>query len=161
MTWQEKNKEFDTLLNQLFQGNDWQERSEAAHQLGLMEDGRAVNLLCRALRAEKEGMVQNRIIEALGRIGDARATLRIIEKLKEEFNKDDIDKFRVIYMLESLMKIKDKRALVYIGPFLNSPDKDLKKLAEDAFDVIEPDWRQIVARENGARSIEEIFNIKM
>jgi HEAT repeat protein len=158
MSWHEKNKEFNELIKQLFHEKDWQNRAEAARKLGFMKDGRSVNLLCRALRSEEDKMVQNRIIEAMGRIGNGKATLRIIEKLREELDKINVDKFRLIYMIESLINIKDKRALVYIGPLLNSPDEDLKKLAKKAFDVIEPNWRQIIERE-GKKSIEEIFKI--
>ncbi len=158
MSWHEKNKEFNKLIKQLFHEKDWQNRAEAARKLGFMKDGRSVNLLCRALRSEEDKMVQNRIIEAMGRIGNGKATLRIIEKLREELDKKNVDKFRLIYMIESLINIKDKRALVYIGPLLNTPDEDLKKLAKKAFDIIEPNWRQIIERE-GKKSIEEIFKI--
>ena len=158
MSWHEKNKEFNKLIKQLFHEKDWQNRAEAARKLGFMKDGRSVNLLCRALRSEEDKMVQNRIIEAMGRIGNGKATLRIIEKLREELDKINVDKFRLIYMIESLINIKDKRALVYIGPLLNTPDEDLKKLAKKAFDIIEPNWRQIIERE-GKKSIEEIFKI--
>ena len=158
-SWHSKNKEFNTLINQLFHADNWQKRAEAARELGLMRDGRAVNLLCRALRSENEKMVQNRIIEAMGRIGDARATLRIIEKLEEDINQGNTDKYRIINIIESLMNIKDKRALASIGQFLNSHDEDLKELAEYAFDIIEPNWRKIVKEERKEKSIEEIFKI--
>ena len=159
MTWHEQNKEYNEILNQLFLDESWKKRAEAAQNLGLMRDARSVNLLCRALRSEKDNMVQNRIIEALGKIGDGRATLRITEILEEELKNDTIDKFRLIYIIESLMNIKDKRALMYIGQFLNSEDEDLQKLTEKAFDVIEPKWRDIVEKER-KKSIEEIFKAK-
>ena len=133
--------------------------TEAAQKLGLMRDARAVNLLCRALRSEKDKMVQNRIMEALGKIGDGRATLRIVEILEDELKNDTIDKFRLIYIIESLMNIKDKRALMYIGQFLNSQDEDLRKLTEKAFDVIEPKWHDIVEKER-KKTIEDIFKVK-
>ena len=159
MTWNQQNKEYNEILNQLFLDESWKKRAEAAQNLGLMRDARSVNLLCRALRSEKDKMVQNRIIEALGKIGDGRATLRITEILEEELKNDTIDKFRLIYIIESLMNIKDKRALMYIGQFLNSEDEDLQKLTEKAFDVIEPKWRDIVEKER-KKSIEEIFKAK-
>ncbi len=161
MSWQEKNLVYNELIKQLFQSKDWHERSEAARQLGLLKEGRSVNLLCRALRNEKDKMVQNRIIEAMGRIGDGKSTLRIIEKLKEELDNKVMDKFRIIYMIESLINIKDKRALAYIGYFLSSPDKDLKEIAEKAFDIIEPDWRKILEKERENKSIEQIFKINI
>ena len=156
-SWNSTNREFNALIKQLFHADDWQKRAEAARELGLMRDGRAVNLLCRALRSEKDMMVQNRIIEALGRIGDGRATMRIIEKLEENINQGNIDKYRIIYIIESLVKIKDKRALSDIGRFLSSNDKDIKNIAEEAFDVIEPNWREIIEQERKNLSIEEIF----
>ncbi|MFX0039591.1 MAG: HEAT repeat domain-containing protein [Promethearchaeota archaeon] len=158
MNWHEKNAEFNALIKQLFHDNDWQKRAEAARRLGLLKDGRATNLMCRALRTEEDHMVINKIIEALGRIGDGRATLRIIEKLKEEQEKNEIDKFRILYILESLINIKDRRALAYLGPLLNSSDQDIKELTLQAFDVIEPKWKEIIDKERN-KSIQEIFKI--
>ena len=128
MDWHEANAEYNKYISQLFHEESWENRAEAARQLGLLKDGRATNLLCRALRNETDHMVINRIIEALGRIGDAKATMRIIEKLQDELDKFEGDKFRVIYILEALTGLKDKRALPYISSFLNSPDEDLKNL---------------------------------
>ncbi|MFX1390322.1 MAG: HEAT repeat domain-containing protein [Promethearchaeota archaeon] len=159
MNWHEQNAEFNELIKKLFHDKNWQSRAEAARKLGLLRDGRATNLLCRALRSEIDQIVGNKIIEALGRIGDGRATLRIIEKLKEEEEKEEIDKFRIIYIIESLTKIKDKRALSYLSPLLNSSDSDIKNLTYKAFDSIEPDWEQIVERERN-KSIQEIFKTK-
>ncbi len=159
MTWHEQNKEYNEIVNQLFLDESWKKRAEAAQKLGIMRDARVVNLLCRALRSEKDKMVQNRIMEALGKIGDGRATLRIVEILEEEVKYDTIDKFRLIYIIESLMNIKDKRALMHLGQFLNSQDEDLKKLTEKAFDIIEPKWHDIVERER-KKSVEEIFKTK-
>jgi len=159
MSWRKQNKEYNEILNQLFLDESWKKRAEAAQKLGFMRDGRAVNLLCRALRSEKDKIVQNRIIEAQGKIGDGRATLRIVEILEEELKNNTIDKFRIIYIIESLMNIRDKRALMYIGQFLNSQDEDLRKLTEKAFDLIEPKWHDIVEKER-KKSIEEIFKAK-
>lgn len=156
MNWHEKNAEFNSLIRKLFHEKNWQKRAEAARLLGIRKDGRATNLLCRALRAEKDHIVVNKIIEALGRVGDGRATLRIIEKLEEEQAKDEIDKFRIIYIIESLIKIRDRRALTYLGPLLDSSDDDIKELTIMAFDVIEPKWKEIIKRERN-KSIQEIF----
>jgi len=161
MAWHKANERYNSLINQLFHGEEWQERSEAARELGIMKEGRAVNLLCRALRTEQDKVVQDRIIGALGKIGDARATLRIIEKIKEMTDQDNIDRFRLINIIESLINIKDKRALVYIGPFLNIPDEDVRKVAENAFDIIEPNWREIIKKERETKTIQDIFNIKI
>lgn len=160
MDWHAQNAHFNALIKQLFHDENWQKRSEAARQLGFLKDGRAVNLLCRALKIEEDSMVCNRIIEALGRIGDGKATLRIIEKLKEERNKQEYDRLKIIYILESLKNIKDKRSLVHISTFLNSNDYEMRKLSEEAFDAIEPNWRQIVEKERKEKSFEEIFKTK-
>ena len=156
MNWHEKNTEFNALIKQLFHDDDWQKRAEAARQLGILKDGRATNLMCKALRSEKDHIVINRIIEALGRISDGRATLRIIEHLLEEREKEEPDKYRIIYIIESLINIKDKRALSYLGPFLASSDDEVRDLTLKAFDVIEPRWKEIVERERN-KSIQEIF----
>lgn len=161
MAWHKANEKFNGLINKLFHGKDWQERSEAARELGIMKEGRAVNLLCRALRSEQDKVVQDRIIEALGKIGDGRATLRITEILKEMIERDGIEKFRIINIIESLINIKDKRALVYIGPFLNTPEDDLRKIAENAFDIIEPNWREIIKKEKETKTIQDIFKINI
>ena len=161
MSWHEQNVKYNALIKQLFHDEDWQKRAEAARELGIMEEGRAVNLLCRALRSEKDHLVINRIIEALGKIKDGRATLRIIEKLLEELDKSENDKFRIIYILEALKSIKDKRALEYIGLFLNSSDDKLKNLTQEIFDLIEPEWRDIIEKERKEKTIQEIFKFKI
>lgn len=160
MTWHEQNVKFNSLIKQLFHDDDWQKRADAARELGIMKEGRSVNLLCRALRSEEDHLVINKIIESLGRIGDGKATLRIIEKLKDELNSSEPDKFRIIYILEALKKLKDKRALVYIGTFLDSSDMDIKNVTQEVFDSIEPNWKEIVKKERTEKSIQEIFKIK-
>ena len=109
MDWKSLNENYNNLIKQLFHGKKWEDRAEAARQLGFLQDGRAVNLLCRALNSEKDSSVSLRIIEALGRIGDGRATLRILEKLNCELEKVHQDKRNLIFIIESLMRIKDKR----------------------------------------------------
>ncbi len=161
MSWHEQNVKYNALIKQLFHDENWQNRAEAARELGIMEEGRAVNLLCRALKSEKDHLVINRIIEALGRIRDGRATLRIIEKLLEELDKSENDKFRIIYILEALKRIKDKRALEYIGLFLESSDEKLRNLTQETFDLIEPDWRKIIEKERKEKTLQEIFRTKI
>ena len=161
MSWHEQNVNFNALIRQIFHEKDKEKRAEAARQLGFLKDGRAVNLLCRALKSEKDSFVSNRIIEAMGRIGDGRSTLIILEKLKEELKNADPDKMKLVFIIESLMRIKDKRALPYIGFFLNSEDAELKSLSEKAFDAIEPNWREIVEKERKEKSIQDIFRINL
>lgn len=161
--WHEKNIHFNTLIKQVFHDRNHQKRANAARQLGFLRDGRAVNLLCRALKSEHDDIVINRIIEALGLIGDGRATLGIIEKLNEELSKPEIemDKLKITFIIESLTRIKDKRALSSIGQFLESKDNTLQALAKKAFDEIEPNWRQIVEKEHQKKSIQEIFKVRL
>ncbi len=154
--------DFNTLIRNLFHAEEWKDRADAARNLGFLQDARAVNLMCRALKKEEEYMVINRLIEALGRIGNPKATVLIVEKLKEEMNKEMPDTFRVVTIIESLMHIKDKRALAYIGHFLTSENEELKEVAKEAFDVIEPNWRDIVDKEKQKeKSIKDIFRTKI
>jgi HEAT repeat protein len=162
MDWNTRNAKFNELIKELFHGKGWRARADAALKLGLLGDGRAVNLLCRALQSEKDHAVINNIIEALGRISDPKATLNLINVIKEEIdnfksNRLKFDKLRVIIVIESLMKINDKRALPFIGFFLDSPMEELKNLSQEAFDKIEPEWRRIVDKERKEKSIQDIF----
>jgi HEAT repeat protein len=166
MNWHAKNVNFNTLIKQVFHDKESDKRAEAARKLGFLQDGRATNLLCRALNNEKDPIVINRInriIEALGRIEDGKATLRIVEKLEAEIKKPEMemDKLRVIFIIESLTRIKDKRALKSLSYFLNSPDDKLLQLTENAFDTIQPNWRQIIERERKEKSIQDIFKLSM
>jgi len=163
MAWQAKNINFNQLIKQVFHDKESDKRAEAARQLGFLQDGRSVNLLCRALKTEDDPIVINRLIEALGRIKDGRATLRIIEKLDEEIKKPEmnLDKLRVIFIIESLTRIKDKRALKSLSHFLNSSDEKLLQLAESAFDAIQPNWRQIIEKERKEKSVQDIFKVSL
>ena len=163
MDWQVNSTNFNLLIRQLLHDKDTDKRAEAARQLGFLQDGRAVNLLCRSLKTEIDPTVINRVIEALGRIEDGRATLSIIGKLEDEIKKpeNEKDKLRVIFIIESLIKIKDKRALESISYFLNSSDDKLLELAENAFNIILPSWRQVIAKERKVRSIRDIFKTSL
>ena len=160
MDWHDKNSNFNQLIKKLFHDNDPEERAKAARQLGFLKDGRAVNLLCRALKIENDSNVVNRIIEALGLIGNPKATLGIIEILNEELKNPEIayDKLKITFILESLKRIKDKRALPAISILLNSSDANLNKLTQQVFDTIEPNWRNIIEEQQRKKSIKEIFN---
>ena len=160
MSWNVLNENFNVLIKQLFHAKEWESRAEAAKQLGLLRDGRSVNLLCRALKSERDNSVIIRVIEALGRIGDGRATLRIIEKLKFETDKNEFDKRTILIIIESLMKIKDKRALPYLSKFLTSKFEEIKQMTEKAFDEIEPRWTEIINEAGRKKTTEEIFNSK-
>jgi HEAT repeat protein len=161
MDWNSLNENYNALIRQLFHGKKWEDRAEAAQQLGFLQDGRAVNLLCRALISEKDSSVTLRIIEALGRIGDGRATLLILEKLNQVLENEDLDKRSLIFIIESLMRIKDKRALPHLSPFLNSEFEEIRSLTEKAFDSIEPSWREILEREKRQKSTKEIFEARL
>ena len=54
MTWHEQNVKYNALIKQLFHDEKWQRRTEAARELGIMEEERAINLLCCALKSEKD-----------------------------------------------------------------------------------------------------------
>lgn len=134
--------EYDQYMKQLFGSENWEERAEAARKIGHLEQGRATNLLVRALQIEKDAVVINRIIEALGRIKNAKATMPIIEFLKEEVKKEEPDKKRLFTIIESLMKISDKRALTHLGLLYNSCEADIKDVTEDALRCIDPNWKE-------------------
>ena len=161
MAWQAKNINFNNLIKQMLHDKDSEKRAESVRQIGFLKDGRSVNLLCRALKTETNPNVVNRIIEALGRIGDGRATLGILEKFEIEMKKseNDSDKLRIIFIIESLTRIKDKRALEFISHYLDSPDNKILSLAQNAFDIIQPNWRAIVKRNQKERSMQEIFKV--
>ena len=161
MEWRTKNANFSILIKGLLHDKDSEKRAEFARQLGFLRDTRSVNLMCRALKTETNPVVVNRIIEALGRIGDGRATLNILEKLEIEIKKSESDsnKLRIIFIIESLTRIKDKRALEFISHYLDSTDNKLFKLAQNAFDIIQPNWREIVKRNQKERTMQDIFKV--
>ncbi len=161
MAWQAKNVNFNNLIKQMLHDKDPEKRAESARQLGFLRDARSVNLLCRAIKTETNPTVVNRIIEALGRIGDGRATLDILDKFKVEIKKseNESDKLRIIFIIESLTRIKDKRALEFISHYLDSPDDKIFKLAQNAFDIIQPNWREIVKRNQKERTMQDIFKV--
>ena len=138
-----RNQSFNEYIKILFNSTNFKERAIAAQNLGNLKEGRAINMLARALKAEKDDVVINRIIEAMGEIGDPKATMLIIEFLKQELEKSEVDqnKTRLFIIVESLMKIGDKRALEHLGILLDSCHTDIRKLTEDAFECIDPDWK--------------------
>jgi len=161
MEWRTKNANFSILIKGLLHDKDSEKRAEFARQLGFLRDTRSVNLVCRALKTETNPVVVNRIIEALGRIGDGRATLSILEKfeIEEKKSENSSDKLRIIFIIESLTRIKDNRALEFISHYLDSPDKKLLQLAQNAFDIIQPNWREIVKRNQKERTVQDIFKV--
>jgi len=142
-TSKDRDNEYDLALKNLFHG-ETMERASAARVIGRFKDGRATNLLARALRLEKDPIVINRIIEAMGEIKNAKATLRIVELLKKELEKpeDKQDKTRLFLIIESLMKIGDKRALEHLGLLLESCEGEIKNLTEEALECIDPKWKE-------------------
>ncbi|MBY8987728.1 MAG: hypothetical protein KGD61_04690 [Candidatus Lokiarchaeota archaeon] len=120
------------------------ERASAARQIGHLKDGRATNLLVKALTSEEDQIVINRIIEAMGEIKDAKATMTIVDLLKKELEKheNEQDKSLLFLIVESLMKIGDKRALEYLGILLRSCESELKVFTEEAIECIDPDWKK-------------------
>ncbi len=143
-----KNESFNTAMKNLFHGDSWEQRAAAAIELGKLKDSRATNLLAKAINSEKDSVVINRIIEAMGKIRDPKATMVIIHFLKQEleFPEEEQNKNRLFVIIESLMKIGDKRALEHLGILLNSCDSDIRSLTEDAFECIDLNWKQNIKK---------------
>lgn len=74
--------QLDLLISQLSQESNWGERQRAARKLGYLGRSEAVSPLLTALPADPFWMVRCAIIQALEKIGDARAipTLRRVEE---------------------------------------------------------------------------------
>ncbi len=138
-----QNEAYNEHVKALFGSANWKDRASAAQYLGKLKEGRATNILARALKSEKDTVVINRIIEAMGEIRDPKATILIVDFLKEELEKseEDQDKTRLFIVIESLMKIGDKRALEHLGILLESCHNDIRKLTEEAFKCIDPNWK--------------------
>ncbi|MFX1446299.1 MAG: HEAT repeat domain-containing protein [Promethearchaeota archaeon] len=138
-----RNEAFNKHIKALFNSTDWKERVFAAQNIGQLGEARATNMLTRALKSEKDDVVINKIIEAMGEIGDSKATMIIIDYLKKELEKSEKeqDKTRLFIIIESLMKIGDKRALEHLGILLDSCYSDIRELTEEAFDCIDPNWK--------------------
>ncbi|MFW9946354.1 MAG: HEAT repeat domain-containing protein [Promethearchaeota archaeon] len=135
--------EFNLAMKKLFHG-EVMERVTAARTLGHLKEGRATNLLVKALNSERNSIVINRILEAMGEIKDPKSTIPIIKLLRKELEKseDEQDKTRLFLIVETLMKIGDKRALEHLGILLDSCDEDIRKLTEQAFECIDPSFKE-------------------
>jgi len=142
-----KNDEFNESIKKLFHGKIM-EKAAAARKLGHLKEGRAVNLLIKALNKENDAVVINRIIEAMGEIRNTKSTLSILKFLSEELEKpeEDQDKVRLFLIIDSLMKIGDKRALQHLGILINSCDADIRKRTEKAFECIDVNWRENIKK---------------
>jgi HEAT repeat protein len=138
-----QNEAFNSYVKKLFNSSSWKDRANAVQNLGKLKEHRATNMLARALKSEEDAVVINRIIEAMGEIRDPKATMLIINFLKEELEKpeENQDKMRLFVIIESLMKIGDKRALEHLGILLDSCHSDIRKLTEEAFECIDPNWK--------------------
>lgn len=138
-----QNEAFNSYVKILFNSSGGKERAFAAKNLGQLKEGRATNILARALKSEKDDVVINRIIEAMGEIKDPKATMLIVNFLKQELEKpeEDQNKTRLFIVIESLMKIGDKRALEHLSILLDSCHSDIRKLTEEAFECIDPKWK--------------------
>jgi len=138
-----RDNEYNLAIKNLFHG-EIMERASAARQIGHFKDGRATNILVRALNSEEDSIVISRIIEAMGEVSDAKVTMVIVELLKRELEKQESeqDKSLLFLIVESLMKIGDKRALEHLGLLSRSCESDLKKLTEEAIECIDPNWKE-------------------
>ncbi len=144
MDYKTQNAELNKAIYNLFNGKTTMERAKAANHLGYLKDGRAINSLAKALNSEKDQIVINRIIEAMGEIKNPKATMLIVNILKEELKlpEENQDKQRLFLIIESLMKIGDKRALKHLGILLNSCHEDIRNLTSEAFECIDPNWKE-------------------
>ena len=138
----EKDK-FNKAIKKLFHG-EIMERAAAARILGNLKEGRAVNLLIKAIDKENDPIVINRIIEAMGEIKNTKSTLSILGILSAELEKPEEvqDKIRLFLIIDSLMKIGDKRALQQLGLLKESCDADIRERSEQAFECIDVKWRE-------------------
>ena len=84
----------------------------------------------------------------MGKIGDAKATIVIIDFLKQELvlPEENQNKNRLFIIIESLMKIGDKRALEHLGILLNSCHAEIRDLTEQAFECIDVNWRDNIKK---------------
>lgn len=148
MDWETKNVEFNQTIKKLFHGETTMERASAANHLGYLKDKRATNSLAKVLKSEKDPIVINRIIEAMGEIKDVRATMLIVDVLKKELElpEDQQNTQRIFLIVESLMKIGDKRALEHLGILLDSCDSEIRSLTEEAFNCIDPEWKNNIKK---------------
>ena len=144
MDYKTQNEELNKAIYNLFNGKTTMERAKAANHLGYLRDARAINSLVKALKSEKDQVVINRIIEAMGEIKNPKATMLIVDLLKEELKlpEENQDKQRLFLIVESLMKIGDKRALEHLGLLLDSCHEDIRKLTSEAFECIDPNWKE-------------------
>ncbi len=142
-----KKDEFNEAIRKLFHG-ETMERVAAARKLGHLKEGRAVNLLIKAINKENDAVVINRIIEAMGEIRNAKSTLSILKFLSEELEKpeENQDKARLFLIIDSLMKIGDKRALQQLGILIDSCDADIRERTEKAFECIDVNWRENIKK---------------
>jgi len=137
-----ENVSYDKLVTQLFTSAKWEKRAEAAREIGHLGEAKATNLLVRALKSEKDPIVINSIIEAFGRIKDPKSTMPIVDFLKKEIEAEEPDKTRLFVIMESLIKIGDKRALTHLGLLYNSCEEELKSVTEEALKCIDPNWKE-------------------
>jgi HEAT repeat protein len=142
-----RDSDYNLAIKTLFHG-EVMERASAARQIGHLKDGRATNLLVKALNSEEDPIVISRIIEAMGEIKDAKATMIIVNVLKKELEKQEKEQNKSLLFLivESLMKIGDKRALEHLGILSTSCESDLQKFTEEAIECIDPDWKKNLAK---------------
>jgi HEAT repeat protein len=148
MDWKTKNVEFNETIKKLFHGETTMERAAAANHLGYLKDKRATNSLAKVLKSENDPVVINRVIEAMGEIQDVKATMLVVDILKKELElpEDQQDTQRIFLIVESLMKIGDKRALEHLGVLLDSCDSEIRSLTEDAFKCIDPEWKNNIKK---------------
>ncbi|HEY0089331.1 MAG TPA: HEAT repeat domain-containing protein [Candidatus Lokiarchaeia archaeon] len=157
MDYKTQNTDKEENINKLSNGKTWNERAEAAIKLGKSKDLKNTDYLLKALKSEKDEIVINRIIEALGKMKDPKATNPLTDLLKKELQLPEIkqNKSKLFALVESLIKIGDKKALEDIGILLESCSSDLKELSEKSLECIDPNWKENVKIQSKLNSIKK------
>jgi len=104
-------------------------RRYAVEVLIRLKDHRSVAPLARAAKEDPDWWVQERAIEALGDLGDPRATPVVVNLLQnKELN---------WVCVEALGKLGDPRAVPYLGHVLRRGDDEFRLAVLDALDAID------------------------
>jgi len=157
MDYKTQNTGKEDNINRLFFGKTWNERADAAIKLGKTKALKNTDYLIKALKSEKDEIVINRIIEAIGKMKDPKATNVLTDLLNKELQlpENKQNKSKLFALVESLIKIGDKKALEDIGILLESCSSDLKELSEKSLECVDPNWKENVKTQSKLNSIKE------
>ncbi len=108
-------------------------RSDAAKALGVMKESRAVPLLLSLLPSSIEGSsyednkVNMEVVEAIGEIGDKRATQPLLQKVDVQKLQGHSAESFDIGLIEAIGKIGDSQAVEPLLPLLESKDSYVRQ----------------------------------